>query len=75
MNEGELLLSGRADDVDADMAGRSFLLHSPQESNRRLLQRVLRLPQVSDGMIQGRSGTGDPQKRPPSTRFARARHA
>ncbi len=37
------------------MAGRSFLLHSPQESNRRLLQRVLRLPQVSDGMIQGRS--------------------
>lgn len=31
------------------MAGRSFLMHSPQESNRKLLQRVLKLPQVSDG--------------------------
>ncbi|MGC7980866.1 ATP-binding cassette domain-containing protein, partial [Salmonella enterica] len=28
---------------------------SPQENNRKLLQRALRLPQVSDGMIQGRS--------------------
>ena len=28
---------------------------SSQENNRRLLQRTLKLPQVSDGMIQGKS--------------------
>ena len=55
MNEGELLYQGEPTTLTQSMAGRSFLLHSPQESNRRLLQRVLRLPQVSDGMIQGRS--------------------
>ncbi len=37
------------------MAGRSFLVSSPQENNRRLLQRALKLPQVSDGVIQGKS--------------------
>ncbi|WP_407221990.1 ATP-binding cassette domain-containing protein [Enterobacter roggenkampii] len=55
MNEGELLYQGEPTTLTQSMAGRSFLLHSPQASNRRLLQRVLRLPQVSDGMIQGRS--------------------
>ncbi len=30
-------------------------MSSPQENNRRLLQRALKLPQVSDGMIQGKS--------------------
>ena len=55
MNEGELLYQGEPTTLTQSMAGRSFLLHSPQESNRRLLQRVLKLPQVSDGMIQGRS--------------------
>ncbi len=28
---------------------------SPHEGNRKLLQRALKLPQVSDGMIQGKS--------------------
>jgi ABC-2 type transport system ATP-binding protein len=55
MNEGELLYQGEPTTLTQSMAGRSFLLHSPQESNRKLLQRVLRLPLVSDGMIQGRS--------------------
>ena len=55
MNEGELLYQGEPTTLTQSMAGRSYLLHSPQASNRSLLQRVLRLPQVSDGMIQGRS--------------------
>ncbi|RWT64580.1 ABC transporter ATP-binding protein [Enterobacter cloacae] len=55
MNEGELLYQGEPTTLTQSMAGRSFLLHSPQASNRSLLQRMLRLPQVSDGMIQGRS--------------------
>ncbi|MDR9890509.1 ATP-binding cassette domain-containing protein [Pseudenterobacter timonensis] len=55
MNEGELLYQGEPKTLTRSMAGRSFLLHSPQENNRRLLQRVLKLPQASDGMIQGRS--------------------
>ena len=55
MNEGELLYQGEPTTLTQSMAGRSFLLHSPQASNRSLLQRVLRLSQVSDGMIQGRS--------------------
>ncbi|VFS62694.1 Uncharacterized ABC transporter ATP-binding protein YbhF [Kluyvera cryocrescens] len=37
------------------MAGRSFLMHSPAENNRKLLQRALKQEMVSDGMIQGRS--------------------
>lgn len=55
LNEGELLYQGQPTTLTQSMAGRSFLLHSPHEPNRRLLRRVLRLPQVSDGMIQGRS--------------------
>lgn len=55
MNEGELLYQGEPTTLTQSMAGRSFLLHSAQASNRQLLQRVLKLPQVSDGMIQGRS--------------------
>ncbi|WP_312210215.1 ATP-binding cassette domain-containing protein [Pseudescherichia sp.] len=55
LNEGELLYQGQPTTLTQSMVGRSFLLHSTQESNRRLLRRVLRLPQVSDGMIQGRS--------------------
>lgn len=55
MNEGELLYQGEPKALTQTMAGRSFLASSPQENNRKLLQRALRLPQVSDGMIQGRS--------------------
>ncbi|EMH4161980.1 ABC transporter ATP-binding protein [Pluralibacter gergoviae] len=55
MNEGELLYQGEPKALTDTMRGRSFLLNSPQENNRRLLQRVLKLPAASDGMIQGRS--------------------
>ncbi|MCU6670719.1 ATP-binding cassette domain-containing protein [Enterobacteriaceae bacterium H4N4] len=55
MNEGELLYQGDPTALTHSMTGRSLLLHTPQENNRRLLQRVLKLPEVSDGMIQGKS--------------------
>ncbi|HAV7855184.1 TPA: ABC transporter ATP-binding protein [Salmonella enterica] len=55
MNEGDLLYQGEPKALTQTMAGRSFLMSSSQENNRKLLQRALRLPQVSDGMIQGRS--------------------
>ena len=55
MNEGELLYEGEPKALTDTMRGRSFLISSPQENNRRLLQRLLKLPEVSDGSIQGRS--------------------
>ncbi|MCS2166646.1 ATP-binding cassette domain-containing protein [Scandinavium manionii] len=55
MNEGELLYQGEPKALTDTMCGRSFLMNSPAENNRKLLQRTLKLPQVSDGMIQGRS--------------------
>lgn len=55
LNEGELLYQGEPKALTDTMRGRSFLMNSPVENNRRLLQRALKLPQVSDGMIQGRS--------------------
>ncbi|WP_288877986.1 ATP-binding cassette domain-containing protein [uncultured Kosakonia sp.] len=55
MNEGKLLYHGEPKALTQSMAGRSFLLTSRDENNRRLLRRILRLPQVSDGVIQGRS--------------------
>ncbi|MGL5967738.1 MAG: ATP-binding cassette domain-containing protein [Kluyvera sp.] len=55
MNEGELLYQGEPTALTRTMAGRSFLMHSPAENNRKLLQRALKQEIVSDGMIQGRS--------------------
>ena len=55
MNEGELLYQGEPTALTRTMAGRSFLMHSPEENNRKLLQRALKQEMVSDGMIQGRS--------------------
>ncbi|SFT51508.1 ABC-2 type transport system ATP-binding protein [Kosakonia arachidis] len=55
MNGGELLYQGEPTALTKRMAGRSFLVTSAQENNRRLLRLILRQPQVSDGMIQGRS--------------------
>ena len=49
MNEGELLYQGEPKALTQTMAGRSFLMTSPHEGNRKLLQRALKLPQVSDG--------------------------
>lgn len=55
MNEGELLFQGAPTELTRQMAGRSFLATSPTVHNRALLQQALKLPQVSDAMIQGRS--------------------
>jgi len=55
MNEGELLFQGAPTELTRQMAGRSFLASSPTIHNRALLQQALKLPQVSDAMIQGRS--------------------
>ena len=55
MNEGELLYQGDPTALTRTMAGRSFLLHSPEMNNRQLLQHALKQAAVSDGMIQGRS--------------------
>lgn len=55
MNEGELLYHGAPKALTQQMAGRSLLVSHGEENNRRLLQRALKLPQVSDGVIQGRS--------------------
>lgn len=55
MNEGELLYQGEPTALTRTMAGRSFLMHSLAENNRKLLQRALKQEIVSDGMIQGRS--------------------
>lgn len=55
MNEGELLYHGAPKELTQQMAGRSLLVSHSEENNRKLLQRALKLPQVSDGVIQGRS--------------------
>lgn len=55
MNEGKLLYHGAPKALTQQMAGRSLLVSHGEENNRRLLQRALKLPQVSDGVIQGRS--------------------
>ncbi|WP_435947644.1 ATP-binding cassette domain-containing protein [Dryocola sp. BD586] len=55
MNEGELLYHGAPKELTQKMAGRSLLVSHGEENNRKLLQRALKLPQVSDGVIQGRS--------------------
>ncbi len=73
MNEGELLYQGEPKALTQTMAGRSFLMTSPHEGNRKLLQRALKLPQVSDGMIQGEIGTSDPQKRGHTRRYSPCR--
>ncbi len=70
MNEGKLLYQGEPTALTQTMAGRSFLVSSPQENNRRLLQRALKLPQVSDGVIQGKSVRLILKRRRASMRFS-----
>jgi ABC-2 type transport system ATP-binding protein len=54
MNEGKLLFSGVPQSLTQSMAGRTVLLALPQGAHRKLLQRALKLPEVSDGVIQGK---------------------
>lgn len=55
MNEGKLLYHGEPKALTQKMAGRSLLVTHQSGSNRQLLQRALKLPAVSDGVIQGHS--------------------
>ncbi|MEC5320856.1 ATP-binding cassette domain-containing protein [Brenneria populi subsp. brevivirga] len=53
LNEGEQLYRGEPRDLTEKMAGRCVLVDARGASHRKLLQRALRQPQVSDGVIQG----------------------
>ncbi|CDL83103.1 ATP-binding cassette domain-containing protein [Xenorhabdus szentirmaii] len=54
INHGELLYRGRPQDLTQNIAGRSFLLDVESHTRRKILQHVLTLPQVTDGVIQGK---------------------
>lgn len=52
MNQGELLFQGQPSCLTERVKDRVYLLTSPI-SHRRLLQTALKLPEVSDGVIEG----------------------
>lgn len=54
MNEGKLLYSGAPQQLTQRMAGRTILVRAKNISHRKLLQRAICLPSVSDGVIQGK---------------------
>ncbi|AHM73053.1 ATP-binding cassette domain-containing protein [Yersinia hibernica] len=54
LNEGKLLYSGAPQALTQRMSGRTILLAAQSGTNRKLLQHALTLPQVSDGVIQGK---------------------
>uniref|UniRef100_UPI0036DBA3DB ATP-binding cassette domain-containing protein n=1 Tax=Photorhabdus sp. RM322S TaxID=3342825 RepID=UPI0036DBA3DB len=54
LNQGKLLYNGQPQKLTQTMSGRSFLLSAKQHSRRKTLQRALTLPQVTDGVIQGK---------------------
>ncbi|OVZ73222.1 ATP-binding cassette domain-containing protein [Yersinia intermedia] len=54
LNEGKLLYSGAPQHLTQRMSGRTILLAAQTGTNRKLLQHALALPQVSDGVIQGK---------------------
>ncbi|MDE9434663.1 ATP-binding cassette domain-containing protein [Xenorhabdus bovienii] len=55
LNRGELLYRGQPQKLTQNIVGRSFLLDVKQGFRRKILQHALTLPQVTDGVIQGRS--------------------
>ncbi|MER2472600.1 ATP-binding cassette domain-containing protein [Photorhabdus laumondii] len=54
LNQGKLLYSGQPQKLTQKMSGRSFLLGTKQDSRRKMLKHALTLPQVTDGVIQGK---------------------
>ncbi|OWO84442.1 multidrug ABC transporter ATP-binding protein [Photorhabdus luminescens] len=54
LNQGKLLYNGQPQKLTQKMYGRSFLLDTKQNSRRKTLQHALTLPQVTDGVIQGK---------------------
>ena len=55
MNGGKLLYQGAPQKLTQKVAGRSLLVNHPDENNRQLMQRLLKLEQVTDAVIQGHS--------------------
>lgn len=55
MNSGKLLYQGAPQQLTQKVAGRSLLVSHPSENNRQLMQRLLKLEQVADAVIQGHS--------------------
>ncbi len=55
LNNGELLFAGDPRKLTAQVAGRCWQIRHPEGSRRLLLARVLRRPEVLDGVIQGQS--------------------
>lgn len=53
MNGGKLLYQGAPQKLTQKVASRSLLISHPGENNRQLMQRLLKLGQVSDAVIQG----------------------
>ncbi|MFD0709286.1 ATP-binding cassette domain-containing protein [Photorhabdus akhurstii] len=54
LNQGKLLHHGQPQKLTQKMYGRSFLLDTKQDSRRKTLQHALTLPQITDGVIQGK---------------------
>lgn len=54
MNEGQLLYSGPPQALTQRVAGRTLLLTAQSGNKRNLLQKALKLAQISDGVIQGK---------------------
>ncbi len=55
MNEGIVIYHGAPGALTQKMAGRTLLVNDGSGTHRQLLQRALRLPLISDGVIQGKS--------------------
>ena len=53
LNEGQLLFDGPPQELTAQLKGRSFRLEDVGTERRAVLTKVLDLPSVSDGVIQG----------------------
>ena len=55
LNEGHVLYDGPPKELTERINGRTFLVQGAGASRRAVLARALKLPQVLDGVIQGRS--------------------
>lgn len=53
LNEGKLLFKGPPDDLTKKMKDRVFQLEVPLKSRRKVLTKLLNLPYVIDGVVQG----------------------
>ncbi|MDK2374514.1 ATP-binding cassette domain-containing protein [Serratia fonticola] len=54
INEGKILFNGVPQTLTQSMTGRTVQIETSEISHRALLQRAIGLPEVSDGVIQGK---------------------